>query len=138
MEEMERGKAVTAIQSWWTGNKIPCGYEEIDLYWNTEKFLQETIIPNYYPNEDKTGKLTVFAPVEKGEIFYHKAYWGFHPKESGDLDLELSIFMFTEPSEIMAQDRESYGYGEIIGITGIAPTTLKKWLKDIEESLRSM
>lgn len=123
---------MTAVELWWTGSKLPREYEEIELYWNTEKFLQEIIIPNYYPNEDKTGELTVFAPVEKGEILYHEAYWGFHPKESGDLDLELSIFVFIDPSEIVKKDRESYGYGEIIGLSGIAPTTLKKWLKVIE------
>lgn len=130
---------MTAIKLWWTGSKIPREYEKIELYWDTEKFLQEIIIPNYFPNEDKTGKLTLFVPVKKGKILYHEAYWGFHPKELGDLDLELSIFEFIDPSEIIKEeDRESYGYGEIVELYGIAPTTLKKWLKVIEQEEKEL
>lgn len=127
---------MTAIELWWTGNKIPRGYEEFEMAWNTEQFVKEVVIPNYNPNEkDKLGELKLFAPVEKGEILYYEAYWDFHPKKSGDLDLELSIFVFIDPSEIVKEDREDWGYGENISLWGIAPTSLRHWIKKIDEDM---
>lgn len=123
---------MTAIKLFWTG-KIPDGYEDFHITWNTEWFINEIIIPNYYPNQDKTEELKLFAPIEKGEILYHEAYWDFHPKESGDLDLDLNLFVFLDPSEIVKEDREDYGYGENIGLWGIAPTTISLWLKKVDE-----
>lgn len=125
---------MTAIKLFWTENKIPRGYEEFEMTWNTELLVEEVIIPNYNPNEkDKLEELKLFAPVEKGEILYYEAYWGFHPKESGDLDLNLDIFALVEPSEIVKEDREDYGYGENISLWGIAPTTISLWLKKVDE-----
>jgi hypothetical protein len=123
---------MTAIKLFWTG-KIPHGYESLDIFWNTEWFINEIIIPNYYPNQDKTEELKLFAPIEKGEILYHEAYWDFHPKESGDLDLDLNLSVFLDPSEIVKEDREDWGYGENIGLWGIAPTTISLWLKKVDE-----
>jgi hypothetical protein len=125
------------IELFWTGNKIPRGYEEFEISWNTEQFVEELIIPNYNPNEkdDKLEELKLFAPVEKGEILYYEAYWDFHPKESGDLDLNLDIFALVEPSEIVKADREDYGYGENISLWGIAPTALRHWIKKMDEDM---
>ena len=124
---------MTAIQLFWAGNKVPQGYEEIEITWNTNQLVEEVIVPNYYPNEDKTEELNLFAPVKKGQILYHEAYWDFHPKESGDLDLGLNIFVFLDPSEIVQKDRESWGYAENISLWGIAPTTLSYWIKKVDE-----